>query len=920
MLAFLPLLLGSSVQAQLFEAEDGALAGAATVSTTRAGYSGAGYVTGFVNDADQVEIPVTVDATGSYAITIHYAAQFGDKNTRLSVNGVSAGEMTLIASATFATAEGPIVSLAEGANSLTILGNWGYYDIDAVELTLQEPPGGLRVEAEDGVLRGVNVDTTRPDYSGAGYVTGFDNATDSVDLIANIEQAGDYRLVVLYASQFGQKFTRFYLNGQDKGEIAFAQSDAFTQAAGPVLALEEGENVFTFVHNWGYYDIDAIILEFLPPFASAYEAEDGALAGVSESTDRAGFSGDGYVAGFDSGDDSVTIALNLYLTGNYQITLRYAAPFGFKRTRLEIDGADQGEVDLPEAAEWSSAVGPTVHLEAGFHELKILNNWGYYEIDRVDVDFVVPAVGLEFEAETGTTRGGARVASDHAGFSGSGYVTGFTVPGAIVDIPINLAEAGLYRIDVGYSTPFGEKNTRAFVNGADYGDVFLANNPGFAVASGPIAGLSAGLNTVSFETNWGFYEIDRIQLVPVDAPVFDIDPNPIDPNAAPETRALYQYLLDSFGQTILSGQTEQPTGTPEVEMDFLQSLTGKLPAIRNLDLLPYSAEGGWDDGLSGRAIAWHRQHNGIISMQWHWFAPAGGDSFYTDSTTFDITKAIDPTQPEYALAIADIDAIAAELGELAAARVPVIFRPLHEAEGGWFWWGAKGPAPAIELYKIIYDRLTNHHRLHNLIWVWNSVDPAWYPGNGYVDIVSFDVYRNPGDYFLPPSPYLQLAALSNNEKLITLAENGPIPDIDLLIDSNTLYSSFAPWWGDYITDGNINDAAHIVDVYSHPAVITRDELPELRAAKAVEVFSATQYKGARADLPAGDYTYQALETRGLDNAAIKSLRVSAGYVAKIYAGGNFTGPYQLVTGNRPIYKGTFFVPQVGSVRIVKTGP
>jgi mannan endo-1,4-beta-mannosidase len=86
-----------------------------------------------------------------------------------------------------------------------------------------------------------------------------------------------------------------------------------------------------------------------------------------------------------------------------------------------------------------------------------------------------------------------------------------------------------------------------------------------------------------------------------------------------------------------------------------------------------------------------------------------------------------------------------QLKKLQDNGVPVLFRPLHEAEGKWFWWGAKGPEPAKKLYKIVFDRLTRVHKLQNLIWVWNSVAKDWYPGNSYVDVVSADTYAQ-GDH------------------------------------------------------------------------------------------------------------------------------------------------------------------------------
>lgn len=119
-------------------------------------------------------------------------------------------------------------------------------------------------------------------------------------------------------------------------------------------------------------------------------------------------------------------------------------------------------------------------------------------------------------------------------------------------------------------------------------------------------------------------------------------------------------------------------------------------------------------------------------------------TFYTDQTNFDVSRAVQSGTPENLATLRDIDSIAVQLQRLENAGVPVLWRPLHEAGGGWFWWGAKGAAAAKALYDIMYDRLTNVHGLHNLIWEWSTNEPEWYPGNNKVDIIGYDSY--PGKY------------------------------------------------------------------------------------------------------------------------------------------------------------------------------
>lgn len=137
----------------------------------------------------------------------------------------------------------------------------------------------------------------------------------------------------------------------------------------------------------------------------------------------------------------------------------------------------------------------------------------------------------------------------------------------------------------------------------------------------------------------------------------------------------------------------------------MTSNVGKTPAVLGVDLMDYT-ESRKSRGASSidvdHAIA-HNKKGGIVSFVWHWGAPVGlydsaaqpwWSGFYTAATDFNIETALkDTTNANYTLLIKDIDTIAVELKKLSAAGVPVIWRPLHEAEGKWFWWGAKGPEP-----------------------------------------------------------------------------------------------------------------------------------------------------------------------------------------------------------------------------------
>jgi mannan endo-1,4-beta-mannosidase len=177
----------------------------------------------------------------------------------------------------------------------------------------------------------------------------------------------------------------------------------------------------------------------------------------------------------------------------------------------------------------------------------------------------------------------------------------------------------------------------------------------------------------------------------------------------------------------------------------------------------------------------------------------------------------------------DIDNISALLKELQASNIPVIWRPLHEAAGGWFWWGAKGAAPCKKLYQLMYNRMVNYHKLNNLIWVWTREpnDDAWYPGDAYVDIAGRDIYKQ-GDHGSQVGEFTALNALYGSKKMVALTECGSIPDVDNLIREAAGWAWFMPWYGDYTRKSVHNSLELWKKMFASNYVITLDEMPSLK--------------------------------------------------------------------------------------------
>ncbi|MCD1259323.1 discoidin domain-containing protein [Paenibacillus athensensis] len=298
----------------------------------------------------------------------------------------------------------------------------------------------------------------------------------------------------------------------------------------------------------------------------------------------------------------------------------------------------------------------------------------------------------------------------------------------------------------------------------------------------------------------------------------------VTPGASNEALSLISYMADVYGKKTISGQYGSDWA------DWVKSKTGKTPAILGLDFMditPVRIQNGANSQDANKGIDWYNNKKGIVTISWHWDAPKNvtGEwykAFYTNATSFDVNYAMNnPSSQDYQLLVRDIDLAAEQLKKLQAAGVPVLWRPLHEAEGGWFWWGAKGPEACKKLWKLMFDRFQNVHHLNNLIWVWNSYDYGnsanWYPGDNYVDIISYDY---PTD-FQTWNNYQRI--FPNKLKMFGVAENSQLPNPD---NFNSQPWSYFVTWVDFVKNNNSED--YVRKVYNDARTVTLESLPDLK--------------------------------------------------------------------------------------------
>lgn len=450
----------------------------------------------------------------------------------------------------------------------------------------------------------------------------------------------------------------------------------------------------------------------------------------------------------------------------------------------------------------------------------------------------------KYEAESATLHNVALGDNSVPDYSGTGYVAGMDASDAYIEFTVNVEKAGNYDLGINYCAPYGYKQETITVNGGQSFNAVFEESTEFAEINAGVIKLQAGENKIRISRCWGWTLFDYITISPAEA--LNVNTNVsdklIDPNATAETQKLMTYLTSIYGKNILSGQFAYTTRYTEI--DAIYNQTGKYPAIIGLDFSDYSPSRvalGCNPGQDTEKAIEYWKDGGISTFCWHWASPIGGKTdenrwgtFYTEHTSYDLSVAMnDHTSEEYTTLIRDIDAIAVELKKLQDAGVPILWRPLHEASGGWFWWGAKGPEPYKELWKLMYDRLTNYHDIHNLIWVWNAQDADWYPGDEYVDIIGEDIYANKQDYDSQVNGFKKAMGYTSANKMITMSENGVLMDPDILVTDSVPWLWNCTWGGEFVvpwvgsTDytETYTSAEMLKKYYSHEYVLTRDELP-----------------------------------------------------------------------------------------------
>lgn len=452
-----------------------------------------------------------------------------------------------------------------------------------------------------------------------------------------------------------------------------------------------------------------------------------------------------------------------------------------------------------------------------------------------------------YEAENGKLSNDMSVISD-SNASGGKSVGKFESDSSYCQISITVPADAVYDIVIRSMAIGPYKENDLYADGKKVG-TFVSKPDNFSDYTVCAVTLKKGSHSLTVKKSWGWIELDKITVktgAKISNSTYNVTSSLVNRNATANTKKLYSFLKDSYGKYVITGQ-QCDGGINGNEFKAIKNLTGDYPALLGLDMMDYTPSRtalGTSSSAVDKAIEFHKK-GGIVTFCWHWNAPTeylystanspdgwwGG--FYTKSSKFDIAKVMNGQDAKgKKLLDRDIKEIAKQLKRLEKAGVPVIWRPLHEASGGWFWWGAQGPDAYKKLWKYLYKELTNTYGCNNLIWVYNGQSADWYPGDEYVDIVGEDIY--PGNHVYDPqvSRFKQAINYGSKTKITALTENGCIFDIDSAVSINALWCWFMTWGDEFTVNGSnysekYTEKSVIKKMYASKYSLTLGSLPKI---------------------------------------------------------------------------------------------
>ena len=286
------------------------------------------------------------------------------------------------------------------------------------------------------------------------------------------------------------------------------------------------------------------------------------------------------------------------------------------------------------------------------------------------------------------------------------------------------------------------------------------------------------------------------------------------------------------GASDVKGVTGQYPGLMSWDLGLIE-----VDSANNLDGVPFS--------FIASEIAKQHARGGVNAISWHTLNPmSGGGSWDVSATPLHNLGEGSAVSDTMKVWIDRAAAFIASLKDSEGNPIPVIFRPWHENSGSWFWWGKDHSTPEeyIELWKMTRAGF-DARGIDNVVWAYSPDKDltreeyfSTYPGDEYVDIIGEDIYPGKHVYTSQAARFIKALSYTDTRKLITLSENGCIPDPEQLVRDNIMWSYWCVWEGEFVLKAagfnnyseQYTEKNMLKKAYKSDTVITRKELPDLR--------------------------------------------------------------------------------------------
>ncbi len=317
-------------------------------------------------------------------------------------------------------------------------------------------------------------------------------------------------------------------------------------------------------------------------------------------------------------------------------------------------------------------------------------------------------------------------------------------------------------------------------------------------------------------------------------------PAPANPDASPRARAVLAFIQGLEAKTdhrMLSGQFTNFGAGASLELaDEIHAQTGRWPAMVGVDYAgfdPVTHQGLLTTDVPNRVALAYWKAGGLVTISAHLPNPANPAGGGLRDKGVDLEALLTPGNPTHDRWMRELDVLAAGLQELRSAGVVVLWRPFHEMNGGWFWWGAHAPDQFIRLWRQMFDYFTRVKGLDNLLWVYGPnhgpQTAAYYPGDAFVDVVGLDAYTD-----LIESQHIQgYPEIARLPKPFGFTEYGPhgpenppgdydyrrfIAGVIAHFPRTTFFMSWNAKWSPPRNQ-------HAKELYGHPWMVNRGDLP-----------------------------------------------------------------------------------------------